>query len=246
LMDNCREMSHTRCFLGPARLDLGRTTLFVALAFALWPRPAAAAPITWEFETTLSIYCVGTGGTCPASVQPYLALHNSTVYGRLTFDSSARDGSPDPEIGIYAMGLWTLEVPVFDTTWSSMSGSLEVGTVDVPKLGAFQCYGCLAAFGYFSQNSNPSAPAPPGGSRLPFEFRMFGPQFTTDALPVGLTSFQAAGGFFVGESEITARPFTVRAVPEPATITLIGSSAALALARRRRRRHHAGSPGAAA
>jgi hypothetical protein len=205
---------------------------------------ASAEPITWSFDTTLRLYCVEFSLTCPTALQPYLPLHDTSVHGTLTFDSTSRDANPDPTIGIYRMGIWTLEVPVFGTTWTSLAGSLEIGTVDAPTLGAFMCHGCLAAFGYFSaNNSNPAAPPAPGGS-LPFEFRTFGPQFTTDALPVGLAPFSTAGGFFVGASDIHALPFEVRAVPEPGLFPLAASGMGWALAglgvRRRRGRRSAG------
>jgi hypothetical protein len=197
---------------------------------------ASAAPITWSFDTTLRLSSIEFSLTCPTAMQPYLPLHDTSVHGTLTFDSTSLDSNPDPTIGIYRMGIWTLEVPVFGTTWTSLAGSLEVGTVDAPTLGAFMCHGCLAAFGYFSaNNSNPAAPPAPGGA-LPFEFRTFGPQFVTDALPSGLAPFMAAGGFFVGASDIHALPFEVHAVPEPGLFPLAASGAGLLLARLRLRR----------
>ena len=218
--------------------------LLLSVVLSLCATHASAAPITWAFDTTLRIICVDSGTACPADIQPYLPLHNSPVHGTLTFDSNAVDTTPDPTIGTYALGLWTLDLPVFNTTWTSSWGSLEIGTVDAPTLGAFPCFGCMAAFGYFSGNSNPAAPPPPnnGSQLLPFEFRTFGPQFVTDALPVGVTSFQSPGGFFVGANQIVAQPFTARAVPEPASILLVASSAGLLLARRAWRRREPRSP----
>jgi hypothetical protein len=219
--------------------------LLAPLVLGLWASPASGAPITWTFDMTLIVVCEQDGTTCPDYLQPYLPLHNSSVHGVLTFDSNAIDQHPDPKFGIYSMGRWTLDVTAFDTTWTSPAGSLEIGTVQAPMLGAFQCFGCMAAFGYFSQNSNPAAPPPPSFGGLPFEFRTFGPQFVTDALPLGLTSFQAAGGFFVGANDIVARPFEVHSVPEPGTVLFIASSVGMVLARRglRRRRGSRSGPG---
>ena len=196
--------------------------LLAVSAFSLGVAQAFAAPVIWTFDATLRVSCVEDGTTCPADIQPYLSLQDAQVHGTLIFDSDATDLSPNPTIGIYKLTLWALEVPTFNTTWTATSGSIEVGTVQAPTLGAFPCFGCMAAFGFFSGNSNPAAPIAPGGN-LPFEFRTFSSQYTTDALPSGLRSFQTDGGFFVGAPQITARPFAVRAVPEPGSFLLLAS-----------------------
>ena len=217
--------------------------LLTAAAFSAAAAPAFAAPVIWTFDTTLRVACVEDGTVCPAEIQPYVSLQDAPVHGILIFDSGAMDLNSNPTIGVYSLTRWTLEVPTFDTTWIAPTGTIEVGTVEAPTLGAFPCFGCMAAFGFFSGNSNPAAPMAPGGN-LPFEFRTFGPQYTTDALPSGLRSFQTNGGFFVGASQITARPFVVHAVPEPASALLLASGLGCVLMRRGGRFRRRVSPGA--
>ena len=177
------------------------------------------------------------GRHLPASLQPYLPLHNSTVHGVLTFEWIQADANANPTIGSYETGQWTLDLPALGTTWTSLFGSIEVGSVEAPRLGAFPCFGCLAAFGYFSQNSNPAARRCRPAARASCCRSSSGRSDRNSSpmrSPATLRRLGRGGGFFVGATQIRALPFEVRAVPEPAVMMMAAPALAWLLARRAR------------
>ena len=191
-----------RCFVSVAVGPLLTSCAFTA--GALGAAPASAAPITWVFDAPVIVMCAQAGGTCPASLQPVPCRCTSRRLRRAVLRVAPRLMRTPIRQSAATRRARTLDLPALGTTWTSLFGSIEVGSVEAPRLGVFPCFGCLAAFGYFSQNSNPAAPLPPGGpgQLLPFEFRAFGPQFLTDALPSSLALFQMVAGFFVARPQI--------------------------------------------
>jgi len=194
---------------------------------------ASAAPITWEFQTTFNVNCFG---PCSSALAPYSALNGTPLIGSVTFDSAAVDSTPDPTLGTYVTGPWSLFVPALNTTWSSNTGQITVGTVGSNVLSPVNCVaGCLVATAVLSPGgSNPAALGPPDPV---FQFVRLQTGYTTDAIPAA--PFLTAGGQFpLTGGQVSVPPFTVqpRAVPEPSVLTLIGLSSAGALVRLRRRR----------
>jgi hypothetical protein len=204
-----------------------------ALSGVCWVTEASAAPITWDFQTTFVVNCFG---SCSAPLAPYLALHGTPLIGSVTFDSAAVDSDPDPTRGSYTTGAWSLFVPAFNTTWSSNTGEVFVGTVNSMFLSPVDCRaGCLVATAFLSsQGTNPVALGPPDAV---FQFVRLQTLFPTDAIPPA--PFPTAGGMFpLTGGQVSVLPFTIqaRAVPEPSLLSLIGLATVGALIRSRRRR----------
>ena len=206
------------------------STAVVAACFCL-QNDVQAAPITFEVSALVSSL---QGPAALANVFPSVALGQS-VTGKYTFDPFAADASPaDPTEGLYPVAGSSYGM-TFSAGGVTFTSNAMVMVIRNDAVGGI--YDEYIAFFSTATPFSPANASPPSTASTNFSIQLALTStntslYSSDALPSGvpnlsdfdfrpdfsLSFFDLAGNFGVVEATATS----VREVPEPGTMTLLG------------------------
>jgi hypothetical protein len=220
------------------------STAVVAACFCV-QSDVQAAPITFEVSALVSFL---EGSAALANVFPSVAFGQS-ITGRYTFEPLAADAiSADATEGLYPVSgsPYGMTFGVGGVTFASNAVSMVIRNNAVGGI-----YDEYIAFFSTATPFSPANASPPSTASTNFSIQLALAStntslYSTDALPAGvpdlsqfdftrsfsLSFFDLAGNFGFLDSTVTS----IREVPEPGTMTLLGLAIPAIVVRRRKRR----------